>query len=57
MQYIPSLGTAIMHKLGPPRARAVSAGKSGYNVAAFMRGDGGSSSAPGGGSSKGAKAS
>lgn len=60
MQYVPSLGWAVLKKIGPARARAVSSGRSGYDVTAILgdsrgeakagRGGGG-----GGGSSNGGK--
>lgn len=36
MQYAPSLGWAIMKVVGPSRARAVSSGKSGYDVTEML---------------------
>ena len=63
MQYAPSLGAALMRRMGPPRARAVSSGRSGYDAAAFLRGKsesrrggGGSGGGGGGGGSSSAAA-
>lgn len=44
MQYAPPLGLAIMKQIGPKRARAISSGESGYNLGAFMKAGGSSSS-------------
>jgi hypothetical protein len=59
MQYVPPLGWALLKKIGPARARAVSSGRSGYDVSALLRekqqpqqpqgGGGGGSGAGGGG--------
>ncbi len=54
MQYAPSLGWAVMKKVGPARARAVSSGRSGYDVAAILR-DKGAAAAAGAGSSGSSK--
>eukprot|EP00877_Chromochloris_zofingiensis_P006070 jgi/Chrzof1/1716/Cz10g18120.t1 len=45
MQYAPCLGWLIMKKVGPKRARAVSSGRSGYDVAGIMQSSGASSDA------------
>lgn len=42
MQYAPALGMLVMKHVGPRRARALVSGRSGYDMAAFMR-PGGSS--------------
>lgn len=47
MQYAPGVGMAILRRVGPKRARALSAGGSGYDVAAFLR-PGGAGSSGGG---------
>lgn len=38
MQYAPSLGWAFLKMIGPKRARAVSSGKSGYDVQGLLSG-------------------
>lgn len=37
MQYLPLLGWMVLKKVGPGRARALSSGKSGYNVSSMLR--------------------
>jgi hypothetical protein len=37
MQYVPSLGWAVMLRIGPKRARAVNDGRSGYDIAKMLR--------------------
>jgi hypothetical protein len=37
MQFAPPLGWALLKKVGPARARAVSSGRSGYDVGALLR--------------------
>jgi hypothetical protein len=44
MQYVPQVGLAVMKYIGPKRARALSSGQSGYNLAAMMKQQGGASS-------------
>lgn len=44
MQYVPQVGLAVMKYIGPKRACALSSGQSGYNLAAMMRQQGGTSS-------------
>jgi hypothetical protein len=36
-QYAPSLGAAVLRRVGPSRARALSAGRSGYDVSAMLQ--------------------
>jgi hypothetical protein len=47
MQYFPPLGWAVLKKIGPARARAVSSGRSGYDVGAMLRERGGAGGAGG----------
>lgn len=44
MQYVPQVGLAVMKYVGPKRARALSSGQSGYNLAAMMQQQSGASS-------------
>ena len=37
MQYLPSLAMLLLTRIGPARARALKAGKSGYNVSELAR--------------------